>query len=350
VATHPLFKFIRHKWLNSGKCWQPFVGIYYLTYACDFRCPYCANGVGIPYHRLPNSAVRGSRALRVLGRIRRHVDHLVLTGGEPLLHPDAPAVIGRLARLRFDSVTLTTNGERIDVCLPEIAANVTTLVVSLDSLDARKADVWYGKGRGMLERILDNIERAAQFPGRRYEILISAVATPNNIEDLQEVYAFARRRGFWFAATPELHGVKLPEKLRHDPDYRKFFAFLRREKERGGRIFGSRQYLDHMGQFRYFRCRPLTTLTVDPGGGVFYPCLERSHCAGNLLEDDLDTLRHRAEHDSGLTTDCTNACHSACALGLSLLINRPLGETADFLRGILRWRHHVLSGKTVTGE
>lgn len=332
MATHPLLKFIRHRWFDDGRRWCPFVAIYYLTYACDFRCPYCANGVGVPYHRLPDSSVSGKRALRILGRIRRHADHIVLSGGEPLLHPQAAAVIGRLARLRFDSVTLTTNGERLDTCLPEIAANVTTLVVSLDTLDERKADAWFGKGPGMLAHVLDNIGRAARFPDRRYDVLISAVATPNNIEDLYAVYGYARQNGFRFAVAPELHGVTPPEKLRHDPAYREFFAFLRREKDRGGRIFGSRQYLDHMGRFQFFRCRPLTTLTVDPRGGVFYPCLERAHVAGNLLDADLDTLRRRAASNPDLTGACTHACHSACSLGLSLLVNRPLGEVMDAMR------------------
>lgn len=345
MATHPLLKFIHHKWFDNGRRWRPFVAIYYLTYACDFRCPYCANGAGIPYHRLPGMPVDGKHALKILGQIRRYTGHLVLTGGEPLLHPEAAAVISGLSRLKFDTVALTTNGERMDACLPEIAANVTTLGISLDTLDERKADAWFGKGPGMLARILDNIERAARFPGRRYEILISSVVTPNNIEDLYAVYAYARRHGFQFSAAPELQGVTPPEKLRRDSAYREFFAFLRREKEQGARIFGSRQYLDHMGGFLPFWCRPLTTLTVNPQGDVLYPCLERAHCVGNLLETGLDTLRHIAESDFGLTSDCAHACHSACALGLSLLINQPLREATDFLRQILRDTREILSDK-----
>lgn len=331
MSTHPLRKFIRHKWLDDGSRWQPFVAIHYLTYACDFRCPYCANGADIPYHQLPNPTVDGATALQIIGRIRQYADHLVLTGGEPLLHPEAGAVLAGLGQFAFDSVTLTTNGERLDEFLPAIAARISTLGVSLDTLDARKADAWFGRGPGMLARILGNIEQAASYPGRRFDILISAVATPNNIEDLYAVYAYSQQRGFQFSATPELQGVAPPDKLRASPAYREFFDFLRSEKKRGGNIFGSPQYLEHLGGFRPFTCHPLTTLVVDPQGEVFYPCLEKATTAGNILDADLDALRRKAEGEMGLSTACELSCHSACALGLSLLIERPGREIAGFL-------------------
>jgi MoaA/NifB/PqqE/SkfB family radical SAM enzyme len=329
---HPLLKFIRHKWRDDGQRWQPFVAIHYLTYTCDFRCPYCANGAGIPYHRLPSPAVDGETALQIIGRIRQHADHLVLTGGEPLSHPEAGRVLAGLGRFGFDSVTLTTNGEHLDEFLPEIATNITVLGISLDTLDARKADAWFGKGAGMLARILTNIERAAAYPGRKFEILISAVATPNNIEDLYAVYAYAQEHGFQFSATPELQGVAPPTRLRGSKAYRDFFAFLGHEKAKDGNIFGSRQYLEHLADFRPFTCRPLTTLVVDPRGEVFYPCLEKAATVGNILTADLDALRRKAESEMGLSTACDLSCHSACALGLSLLIERPAREVADFLR------------------
>lgn len=331
MATHPLLRFVRHKWLDNDRRWQPFVAIHYLTYVCDFRCPYCANGANIPYHQLPCTAVDGLTALQIIGSIRRHADHLVLTGGEPLNHPEAGRILAGLGQFGFDSVTLTTNGERVDVFLPEIAAHITTLGISLDTLDAHKADAWFGKGPGMLARILANIERAAAYPGRRFDILISAVATPNNIEDLYAVYSYTQEHGFQFSATPELQGVAPPAKLLSSAAYRDFFAFLVREKAKGGNIFGSRQYLEHLADFRSFTCHPLTTLVVDPQGGVFYPCLEKAATVGNLLATDLDALRRKAESEMGLSTACDLSCHSACALGLSLLIERPAREVGDFL-------------------
>jgi len=339
MASSALLKFIRHRWPGAALRWEPFVALYYLTYACDFRCPYCANGEGIPYHRLPITEADAATALRILARIRQHTEHVVLTGGEPLLHKEAGSILSGLSALKFKSVTLTTNGEHIQRYLPEIAKHIDILGVSLDTLEEKKADAWFGKGTDMLAQILANIAAAADYPKRRFDILISAVATPNNIDDLYAVYAYAQRNGFQFSASPELHGITPPAKLRENSAYQRFFAFLQQEKANGARIFGSRDYLAHMGNFQPFKCHPLTTLSVDPQGNVFYPCLEKAHRVGNLLESDLLTLRRHAQTRLGLSNQCEHACHSACALGLSLLINQPWAETVDFLRSALPSKH-----------
>lgn len=336
MATHPLIKFVRHRWHHSGVHWDPFVAIYYLTYACDFRCPYCADGSGSPYHRQTESAVSAALAIEILQRIRRQVDHLVLTGGEPLLHPEAAEILCRLPALRFASVSLTTNGERLETFLPQIQTTISTLGISLDTLEERKADAWFGKGAGMLRKILANINLAAAYPGRRYEILISAVATPNNIEDLYAVYAYARQRGLQFSATPELHGIAPPEKLRTSEAYRRFFNYLAQEKRKGGNIFGSLRYLEYMGSFKPFNCHPLTTVSITPRGDVLYPCLEIAERIGNILTGDLDALLQKKAHADAAGFVCPHACHSACALGLSLLMERTGSEVADAILQPLR--------------
>ncbi len=345
MATHPLVKFVRNKWDRCGLRWDPFVAIYYLTYACDFRCPYCADGSGSPYHRQTESAVPAALAMEILQRIRKHADHLVLTGGEPLLHPGAAEILGRLPALRFASVSLTTNGERLETFLPQIQATVSTLGISLDTLEERKADAWFGKGAGMLRKILENITLAAGYSGRRYDILISAVATPNNIEDLYAVYAYARQHGFQFSATPELHGIAPPEKLRQSETYRRFFSYLAQEKRKGGNIFGSLRYLEYMGGFKPFNCHPLTTVSITPQGDVLYPCLEIAERIGNILASDLDSLRQKKERAEAGGSLCPHACHSACALGLSLLMERTGGEVADsILQPLWKLRHWVDHG------
>ncbi|HPT48625.1 MAG TPA: radical SAM protein [Accumulibacter sp.] len=342
------FKYLYHRCVDGESRWYPLLAIYYLTYRCTFRCPYCSNGANQPYHRLPVKAVDAATALEILRRIRRHSEHLVITGGEPLEHADVGEVLRRLPALKFKTVAFTTNGHDLDRHLPEIAAAIDTLVVSLDTLEVRKADAWFGQGDGALTKILTNIEAAAAYRHRRYEIVISAVATPNNIPDLHAVHRYAQERGFQLAVCPELQGVKAPERLRHHPDYKAFFNFLVDEKKRGQAIFGSTLYLEHMRDFRAFRCHPFAMLAVDPRGEIFFPCLEIGQMAGNILDhDDLHAVRRAAhknrvlpagfgtDNDTGSPnsgTDCRASCHSACALGFSLAIEHPWSAAADTLR------------------
>ena len=69
---------------------------------------------------LPAQIIPGPKVIDLLRIMRRHSDFLVLTGGEPLQHPDFPQVLGGLKDLRFRGVLLTTNGLLADRFLDEI--------------------------------------------------------------------------------------------------------------------------------------------------------------------------------------------------------------------------------------
>jgi hypothetical protein len=80
-------------------------------------------------------------------------------------------------------------------------------------------------------------------------------------------------------------------------------------------------------------------LVVDPLGGVFYPCLEIGHVAGNILDcEDLHALRDHGRKLFGPLPACDTRCHSACALGFSLILEYPLSlvqELSLMLKGAL---------------
>jgi MoaA/NifB/PqqE/SkfB family radical SAM enzyme len=331
--------------LSDGESgWYPLLAVYYLTYACDFRCPYCSDGEGRPYHTLRDKALPAARALELLARIRRRSDHLVLTGGEPLRYPELAAVLDGLPALGFDTVALTTNGYALPADLRRFEGALTHLVFSLDTLDTARADATYGVGQGALVRILDNIERAARRQrGRRpYEVVISAVATPENLDDLYGVYDYAKARGFRFAVCPQLVGVHPHPGLRDNVAYQRLFTHLIDERRRGAAIQGSPLYLEHMQHLTQFDCRPSTLLAVAPDGDVFYPCLELGTVAGNLLEhDDLDAIQAAGRARFGPKPPCGNRCQSACALGFGLLFSHPLSAIEDVVlsaKGALRRR------------
>lgn len=301
------------------------IGTFNLTYACDFRCLYCSDGAGRPYFELKSTVLRGSAPMALLRIIRRYCDYLVLTGGEPLLHPDFEVLARQIRGLGFDGIVLTTNGHTIEKHLKAVAAAVDYLVFSLDTLDPERGDRWFGVGPGVLQKVLANIERAASVPGRRYEIIISSVAKPDNLEDLYAVYRYSQERGFRFAVCPQLQGVKPHPELFENPGYQRLFDDLIQEKKKGRAVHGSLLYLEHMRDLKKFSCRPSTVLAISPAGDVFYPCLEIGHVAGNLLENpDLNRLREEGRRLFGPEPSCDNRCQSACALGFSLILNRPL--------------------------
>ncbi|HEY9173568.1 MAG TPA: radical SAM protein [Verrucomicrobiae bacterium] len=332
--------YFHHLLVDAPERWHPLLSVYYLTYSCALRCPHCCDGAGVPYPQLPDKALGAERVLQLLAIIRRHCEFLVLTGGEPLQHPDFSDIAKRIKALRFRGVILTTNGVNLEPHLHAIAESVHFLVFSLQTLDSGKADAWYGGGGGVHQRVLANIEKARQFRKRRFEIIISSVVTPQNIADLYDVWDYARARGFRLAACPQLVGVKAHAALAGSSGYRAFFDFLIAEKRKGGRLQGTVDYLEHMRDLRKFACRPFTMLTVSPSGDVLYPCLELGQVAGNLFDEpNLHALRRAGLRKFGPQPDCDTRCHSACALGFSRLLANPasaLHEAMLEARGWLR--------------
>ena len=328
-------KLFHHLLANDSRRWHPILSVYYLTYACRFRCPYCSDGAQNPYYALRASTLPADEVLRLLKVIRRHTSFVVLTGGEPLQHPEVDAVLAGIPAIGFRGVVFTTNGYDVVPHLPALAKSVTELVFSIDTLDHDKADGWYGVGSGALARMLDNIERAAHFRGRRYEIVISTVVTPHNLDDIDGVRAYARKRGFRLAACPQLVGVKAHEELHDNPRYRAVYDRLIEDKRRGENIHGTVPYLEAMRDLRKFACRPFTMLVVSPTGDVFYPCLERGTFAGNLLRNpDLHAIRREGERRHGPQPQCGTQCHSACALGFSTLLSEPRSVVLEgYLQG-----------------
>ncbi len=132
---------------------------------CNFRCPYC-----MPEDQYAHDHVFLAKDERLrfeeierLARafVAQGVRKLRLTGGEPLLRRDLPALVRQLAQIpRVEDLALTTNG----VLLPRLAgplreAGLQRLTVSLDTLDAATFRHLSG-GRGEVDDVLAGIAAA----------------------------------------------------------------------------------------------------------------------------------------------------------------------------------------------
>jgi MoaA/NifB/PqqE/SkfB family radical SAM enzyme len=336
-----LHNYLRHAVSRSPRGFHPLLAVHYLTYACRFRCPYCCDGSGVRYPDLRSPVLAAPEALELYARVRRRCDFLVLTGGEPLDHPEVDEILSGLPRLGFAGVVLTTVGVSLDAHLEAVDRGVRHLVVSLDTLDPAKGDAWLGRP-GAHAAILRNLDLVAS-RRRPASVVVSSVATPDNLPDVAEVHRFARRHGFRHSVSPQLVGVHPHPALRDDPGYHALMDGLVREKRAGGAIEGTVAYLEHLRDLTPFGCRPSTVLALSPVGDVFYPCLELGKVAGNLLaEPDLHAIRAEGRRRFGPEPSCGPRCQSPCALGFALALQRPttmLDEGWRALLGALRsWR------------
>ncbi len=158
---------------------------------CNFRCTYCmppdslqGRGVFLPLVKLltDHEIVDLVRAFTALG-----VRKLRLTGGEPLVRPGMPALIGQLARIDgLEDIAMTTNG----VLLPRLATDLAAaglgrLTVSLDSLDPDVLHAMSG-GKGKLADVLAGIDaaEAAGFRNIKINTVVQRGVNDHTVLDL----------------------------------------------------------------------------------------------------------------------------------------------------------------------
>jgi GTP 3',8-cyclase len=159
-----------------------------VTDRCNFRCQYCMPAEGLPW--LERAEILTFEEItRLVGLFASlGVGDVRLTGGEPLVRRDFPALAGMLTKLDgVNEVSVTTNGfllERDAARL--VAAGVDRFNVSVDSL---QRDRFYElTRRDALDQVLRGLDHLASFP-EAHPIKVNAVAIRGFTE--QEVLPFA---------------------------------------------------------------------------------------------------------------------------------------------------------------
>lgn len=127
-----------------------------LTDNCNLRCFYCMPEE--QYAFTAPSKLMQVHEIETLAKlfVSQGVNKIRLTGGEPLVRKDAPAIIEALGKLPVE-LACTTNGIRLDDMLAEIiAANFSSINISLDTLQAEK----FKKitRRNLFHRVRNNID------------------------------------------------------------------------------------------------------------------------------------------------------------------------------------------------
>src|SRR4051812_40040882 len=107
-----------------------------VTDRCNFRCQYCMPAEGLTW--LERSEVLSFEEIERLVRllVGMGVESVRLTGGEPLVRRDLPALVESLAGIEgLGDLSLTTNGYLLERDAEALAlAGLRRINVSLDSL------------------------------------------------------------------------------------------------------------------------------------------------------------------------------------------------------------------------
>lgn len=139
-----------------------------ITDKCNLRCKYCMpDGVEI----VPMSDLLTFEEIVTIctQAAKLGIQHIKITGGEPLVRRGAPALIGMIKKVPgIHSVSLTTNGVLLEKYLPQLIENgLRSVNVSLDTMDAELYRHITGKDE--YARVLSGI-RAAREAGLKVKI------------------------------------------------------------------------------------------------------------------------------------------------------------------------------------
>jgi len=223
------------------------------------------------------------------------IKYYKITGGEPLVRPDAPEIV-REIREAGGIVSMVTNGSLLDKYAERLViSGLEHLNVSLHSLDP---DKFYRITRGRLENVLKGIEEALQYG---LKIKIDYVVLTWNKDEYLNIINYAEKHGL------DLNIIELiPLGMKPD-DWRKLHVGLediidyleRHSIEKKIKDFQSRPiYMLNSGiEVTVIRgicnpelCMRCTRLRMTPSGGI-KTCIYRE-------DDIIDAYRYIIERDS----------------------------------------------------
>ncbi|HEC19762.1 MAG TPA: GTP 3',8-cyclase MoaA [Gammaproteobacteria bacterium] len=165
-----------------------------VTDRCDLRCFYCLpkgfKNFEEPEHWLTFDEIeRVIRAFGALGTRRVRI-----TGGEPLVRKNLPALAARLQKLPgIDDLSLSTNAVKLARHAEDLHnAGVRRLNISLDSLDAKRFQQITG---GKLQKVLDGLmaAKAAGFSPIKINMVVMKGVNEDEVEAMVD---FCIEHGF----------------------------------------------------------------------------------------------------------------------------------------------------------
>jgi MoaA/NifB/PqqE/SkfB family radical SAM enzyme len=120
-----------------------------LTNICNLHCSYCLRDEDALYHTRANFfPIDLLRRILKESRETHGVTHLMITGGEPTLHPQFDQVLDAAAEVDIKT-SFITNGWHFDRVWPTLRAHgktVTHVAFSLDGATRETHDHWRGEG------------------------------------------------------------------------------------------------------------------------------------------------------------------------------------------------------------
>jgi|SRR5215216_1131523 len=177
---------------NNFRLSAPLMVWFEITRSCNLPCKHCYVAAGEPRRDELSTA----EILNTLDQLKEcGVFALVLVGGEPMLHPDFAEILDYAHELGF-VISIATNGTLITQDLIDKLPR-EECIVSV-SLDGKK----FQKEMRVLSTFEDIQERLMLLKSNGIKTALMATTTSRNIDEVEEILAFAKEHSFFFGGAP----------------------------------------------------------------------------------------------------------------------------------------------------
>lgn len=282
------------------KTWREnhlFSALVELTYRCNWDCYFCYNDLGLRGKPLSKQQYFDFFAdLKELGAL-----NLILSGGEPLAHPDFFALGARAAELDF-VVRVKSNGHALRGAVARrLRDEVAPYIVEV-SLHGARAETHDRQTRvpGSFDRLVANVGELLELGVR---VQINSTLTAWNEDEIEEMMALTEGLGAPLRIDPEVtprdDGDTEPLSIR--PSREAVLRLFRIQQEaRRKALAGEAPAEPALSVSREGDAVPAaaatgpekhcgagsSTIAVDPFGTV-YPCVQWRRAVGNLHETSI---------------------------------------------------------------
>ncbi len=281
-----------------------------LTYRCNLDCYFCYNDLGLKRRPMPTETYfrffEGLRDMQVMT--------LVLTGGEPLAHPDF-FTLGRKARELGFVIRLKSNGHSLrGKTIRRIRQEVDPYIIEI-SLHGACAETHDRQTRvpGSFDRLMANLQELRDLGTR---IKLNCTLTRWNEIEVEEIFQLADRLGIRLQISPEV-----TPRDNGDRDVLSLSPSIEGIR-RVFRLLASRARATETGKVEVDVGREadegLVTpdekycgagssgIAVDPSGNV-YPCVQWRRPVGNLQDQSIQEIWSRSERFSDIRNELVEA-------------------------------------------
>ncbi len=278
-------------WIRYG----PFLAQIVVTRRCNLSCAYCSefDKTSDPIDR--EVLVERFRKLRQL-----RTWAVCLTGGEPTLHPELPALIGELKALGIRRRLMITNGYRLTKELIESLneGGLTDLQISVDGVKPNETTV---KTLKPLRKKLELLSKHA-----RFKVVMSGVIGSAPPDEAVDVVRFARDNGF-IPRILLIHDSNGQLQLNTE----ELNAYRGVKRMIGPRLEDADRYREKLIRdgVAPFKCRAGSRyLYIDEFGTVHWCSQTRGIFSKNLSDYTLDDLREQFYAPKFCNKTCTVGC------------------------------------------